>query len=468
SRDREKNPRSIPFSSESKMMATLHEIKEGGKSIAFVKGAVEVVLPECKTVLTKDGSRPFKEQDEWLKTAEELAAAGLRTLAFAQREPSASEENFNKNLTLIAIAGFLDPPRLDIRESLEQARGAGIKVIMVTGDHAETARNIAEKIGLSEAGKTVVVEGKNLRPTQEMSKEELDNALKANIFARVSPAQKLDLVTIYQENGNVVGMTGDGVNDAPALKKADIGIAMGQRGTDAAKEVADLVLEDDAFKSIVLAIRQGRGIFDNIRHFIVYPFSCNLSEILVVAVAAFAKLGMPLLPLQILFLNMVTDVFPALALSMNRTAHGVMKHPPRKADEPIVTRPMWFATGIYAFAIAAGVVATMLYAKFSLRLDDEQVNNLAFYTLIFSQLWHVFNLPARHESFFVNEVTRNRYVWFALLFCTAIGLAVYHIPPVRQVLSLGEISIGQGLVVLICSLIPVAVIQITKRFGLVQ
>ena len=453
----------IPFDSETKMMGTLHRNGKQPDYLVCIKGAVEVILPESDFVLTRDGKRPFREAEEWLQKAEELGAKGLRTLAIAYSEINQPEDEFFHNLVLVGITAFLDPPRKDVPAAIQQCRQAGIKVIMVTGDHPETARNIALKTGLAEEGEVIVMPGKNLRPLVELEPGEIDNILKANVFARVSPAQKLDLVTIYQQHGNTVGMTGDGINDAPALKKSDIGIAMGKRGTEAAKEVADLVLEDDAFPSIVMAIRQGRGIFENIRHFIVYLLSCNLSEILVVATASFANLGLPITPLQILFLNMVTDVFPALAIGMGREAEDVMLQPPRSKREMLITRKHWAAIGIYALFIAAAVLGVIFYGKYSLRLDHVLVNNMAFYTLIFSQLWHVFNLPSARVSFFRNEITRNKYVWFALVLCMVLTLVVYQLPATAAVLSLKAFPLHLLLVVFGFSLAPVAGLQLLKR-----
>ena len=296
---------------------------------------------------------------------------------------------------------------------------------------------------------------------------EIKKILESNVFARVSPAQKLDLVTIYQNEGYIVGMTGDGINDAPALKKADIGIAMGQRGTEAAKEVADLVLEDDSFSSIVMAIKQGRGIFQNIQHFVVYLLSCNLSELLVVAFAFLSNIAPPLLPLQILFLNMVTDVFPALALGMNKGSENVMTQPPRKKGEPIITSNQWISIIVYAVCISISVLG-MLYYAISKGIDPQTANNLAFYTLILTQLVHVFNLPNRNQSFFINQVTKNKYIWLAIFLCLLITLFAYYQPTMQAVLNLQDISYNEFLLIIPFGLLPVLLIQVLKRVGVVE
>ena len=212
---------------------------------------------------------------------------------------------------------------------------------MVTGDHAVTARKIAEILGIIEPEGGILVEGRDLKPLSQIHKDERDRLLSAKIFARVTPAQKLDLVTLYQSAGDVVAMTGDGVNDAPALQKADIGVAMGLRGTEVAREAAAIVLRDDAFGSIVAAIREGRVIFNNIRRFLVYLLSCNISEVMIVALAVLTGLPLPILPLQILFLNLVTDVFPAFALATGEGEEDVLRRPPRDPREPLLGRPQW-------------------------------------------------------------------------------------------------------------------------------
>jgi len=460
----------IPFDTESKMMATLNEAESG--FIVCVKGALEAILDRCEAEWRQGKSHPLKNGGSgWKEKADQMAADGLRTLAFAQRRTSQEpdHENLIRELTLLGLIGFLDPPRKDIHHAMETCREAGIRVVMVTGDHPETARNIAREIKLipAEAGGDTVITGPELARLVDSDKvEDKERIQQAYVFARVSPAQKLDLVDIFQRNDRIVGMTGDGVNDAPALKKADIGIAMGVRGTEAAKEVADVILGDDSFSSIELAIRQGRIIFENIRKFVVYLLSSNLAEILAVTIASLSTLPLPLLPLQILYLNLVTDVFPSLALGMGEGSEGIMKKPPRPIDAPILSRQLWVSTGLFGLVLAAGVIAITLYAHLIWQLPNTQVNNLAFYTLVLAQLIHVFNIPDRSESYFLNEVTRNLWVWGAILLCLLLTALGYLIPVLRQTLGLVAVEWKYLLWVPVFALGSTLAIQILKRLKL--
>lgn len=460
----------FPFDTDSKMMATAN--RAGGGYWCCVKGALEKVLENCIHYLDSHGREaPFSEpaKEEWLARAEGMAAEGLRTLGFAFRKtdrPPAGQDAF-RELTFLGFMGFIDPPRQDVRAAIEACRQAGIRVVMITGDHLATARKIAEETGLLEPGAPgrLVVSGEELSEPEKLSPEARERLLEAVVFGRVTPAHKLGLVALYQHEQQIVGMTGDGVNDAPALKKADIGIAMGIRGTEAAKEVADIILRDDQFTSIELAIRQGRIIFENIRKFIVYLLSANLAEIISVALATLAGLPMPLMPLQILYLNLVTDVFPALALGAGKGEKGIMLRPPRRPDEPLLPARLWGSTLVYGLCLTAGVVGVTAYSSEILHLPPTHVNNLAFYTLVLSQLIHVFNIPKRDSSFFVNEVTKNPWVWGAIWLCLLLTALGYAVPAMRTALSLvpmGWENLGLAAAFSFSSLL---LIQIIKRMG---
>ncbi|HEY8504335.1 MAG TPA: cation-transporting P-type ATPase [Gemmataceae bacterium] len=457
--------REEPFDPDVRMMATFH--RDGGRVRVAVKGAPEAVVPVCTRVREAGGGRELTEEErqEWLRRSQGLAARGLRMLALATKDVDDPGAPPYEGLTLLALVGLLDPPRGDVRDAIRQCREAGIRVVMVTGDHAATAATIADAVGLAERGEAVVVEGKDLKDPREMSEAELRRAREAVVFARVSPRQKLDLISLYQERGAVVAMTGDGVNDAPALKKADIGVAMGRRGTQVAREAADMVLKDDAFSTIVAAIEQGRVIFNNIRKFVVYLLSCNISEILIVALAAAADAPLPVLPLQILFLNLVTDVFPALALGAGEGEPGAMKRPPRPPGEAILTRRHWLAVGGYGLLITVAVLGAFALALSWLGMGTQQAVTVSFLTLGFAQVWHVFNMRQSGSGLWGNEVTRNPFVWGAVALCAALLLAAVYLPGLRTVLGVADPGAAGWGLVLGMSLIPLAAGQFLKEMA---
>jgi Ca2+-transporting ATPase len=284
------------------------------------------------------------------------------------------------------------------------------------------------------------------------------------IFARVSPAGKLALVKAYQAAGDIVAMTGGGVNDAPALRQADIGVAMGLRGTDVAREAAAMILLDDAFTTIVKAVGQGRIIFGNIRRFVAYLLSCNLSEVMVVGLAVVSDLPLPLLPLQILYLNLVTDVVPAFALAMGEGEAGILARPPRDPNEPILGLAQWLAIVLHGAALTAGTFAALAAAHW-LGLDARQSVTVTFLTLSFAQLWHAFNMRSVSSGLFVNEVTCNGWLWGALALCTALLAAPPYLAPVAHLLHLVPLSANMWAVVLACSLAPLAVTQVVMTLA---
>lgn len=457
-----------PFESETKIMGTVH--KYNGNDFAAVKGALEEILKLSTHILVDGEVRIFTkgEKQGWVDRHNALAKKGQRILAFAFNDRIKSIQHFTENLIFIGLAGFLDPPRAEVPQSIRECTDAGIQVVMVTGDHAETAKTIALKIGLINSTDETVIHGEELKPQAQRSQEEEARLMKARIFSRVSPGQKMELIEMYQHHGWIVGMTGDGVNDAPALKKAEIGIAMGKRGTQVAREAADMVLQDDSFASIVKAIKYGRVIYDNIKIFIIYLLSCNLSEILIVAIAAFSNLSMPLMPLQILFLNLVTDVFPALALGMNEGSALVMKRRPRSPDEPMITKKDWSSIFVYSFFITAGVFSVFVYSHVFLKHSVVVSNNIAFFSLAFSQLFHPLNLASAKVSFFRNEITDNPHLWAAVTLCVVLIFMAYLIEPFNVIFSLQPLSVGAWILIGVGSTFHLVLIQLVKRMGVIQ
>jgi Ca2+-transporting ATPase len=446
------------FSSETKLMGTLH--KNNHSNFVAAKGAVEVLIEKCTTYAKKDSIEKLTEKDKkiFLQKAEELQTEGTRVLGFAFKEDkSIATEDFLNNLTFAGFIGFYDPPSMEAAGALQSCRDAGIKVIMITGDHPATALNIAQKIKLSDQ-ENIVITGSEL--SEHLSE---NNLFAATIFARVSPKQKLEMVSHYQKRGDIVAMTGDGINDAPALKKADIGIAMGLRGTQVAKETADMVLKDDSFNSIVSAIEQGREIFQNVKTFLIYLLSCNLSEVLIVFVLGIFNFPFSILPLQILFLNLVTDIFPALALALDKGNELTMKNPPRNPSEAIIVKKDWMNIIVYASLIALPIISVSFYCSYYLQYEPAVCNNIAFLTIILSQLWHVLNLSSRKVSFIKNEITRNAFVWYALLLCMVIVAVFYFVAPLKEILGFQTLDLTMWMIIVGTSFTPVLLIQLLKR-----
>ena len=448
------------FDPEIKMMATYH--KKDGYFYVAVKGAPEAVLERCDSVLMKNAAEAIGEEErtEWLDRNESMAGQGLRMLAVARKIVDEEDADPYKNLTLVGLVGLLDPPRQEIQDALSECQNAGVRVIMVTGDQPVTARNIARQVGLVRHDDMEVVLGRDLKAIDQLNKEQQQHLISVPVFARVSPEQKLNLIAIHQDAGSIVAMTGDGVNDAPALKKADIGVAMGRRGTQVAREAADMVLKDDAFSTIVAAIEQGRVIFANIRKFVLYLISCNVSEVMSVALASAVNIPLPILPLQILFLNLITDVFPALALGMGEGDPGIMNKPPRSPDEPILGARHWYMISVYGLLITVAVIGSLMLALHVLKMGDEQAVTVSFLTLAFAQLWHVFNMREAGSRFLHNDITRNKYVWGALALCTILLLTVVYAPGLSLVLHVVDPGLAGWWLVIGASMFPLIVGQV--------
>jgi len=445
--------REVAFDRESKMMATYHETGDG--LFVAVKGAPEAVLDVCTHVAMPDGSTALSGEDRahWIERSHTLAAEGLRVLALARKTVGSKDAPPYEDLELIGLVALQDPPRSDVRPVIERCQAAGIRVVMVTGDHPETARAIARAVGLRMEDHAVV-QGGDVPTIEGLDGIEREHLLEASVFARVTPKQKLDLIDLYQASGQVVAMTGDGVNDAPALRSADIGVAMGQRGTDVAREAADMVLQDDAFSSIVAAVHQGRIIFDNVRKFVVYLLSGNVGEIVGVGTAATLGLPLPLLPLQILYLNVLNDVFPALALGVGRGTEGAMDRPPRDPEESVVTPYHWGLIGGYGVLIAVTLLGAFLVALYGLEMDVPRAVSVSFLTLSISRLLHVFNMRDPESGLFDNEISRTPYVWGALGLCLALLLLAVYWPPLAAILSVVPPGLDGWLLIGGASLVP--------------
>jgi Ca2+-transporting ATPase len=454
------------FDPDIKMMATFHECNDRYR--LAVKGAPEAVIAVSEKMLTENGavSLDEKNKDWWLKENNRLAEKGFRLLALAMRDlEQAPDIKPYNNLTLIGLVCLADPPRHDVKPAIEQCKSAGIKIVMVTGDHQATARSIAQAVNLVENEKMNVIQGSSLERTLELTPDKKKEILSTAIFARVSPKQKLNLIDLHQKAGDIVAMTGDGVNDAPALKKADIGIAMGQRGTQVAREAADMVLQDDSLATIVAAVEQGRVIFGNIRRFVYYLLSCNVSEVLVVGLASMVGAPLPILPLQILFLNLVTDIFPALALGVGIGEKNVLDRPPRNPEESIMEKKHWMGVIVYGLIITVSVLCALYIALEVFRMPKVQSVTISFITLAFAQLWHVFNMRGWHTNLVKNEITRNRYVWGALLLCVVLILIAIYIPGLSHVLQVSNPGLKGWTLALVLSAVPIFLGQFIKEIG---
>jgi Ca2+-transporting ATPase len=383
------------FDSETKMMATYHR-QESGYRVA-VKGAPESILDGCSTILSPAGKQELSEEDrtKWLNKNDEMAAAGLRVLALAEKEADNLDATPYTNLVFLGLIGLIDPPRDDVRQVLQECREAGVRVIMATGDQPVTAQAI----------------------------------------------------------GYAVGLVDD--SQAPVLHGSDLKVA---------REASDMILKDDAFASIVHAVEQGRIIYKNIKSFVVYLLSCNTSEIMIVGLAAFANAPLPLLPLQILYLNLVTDVFPALALAAGEGSSDIMRMPPRKKGAPIMNKGRWFVVGAYGLTITIAVLSAMAIGMLYFGMDENQAVTVSFLTLAFAQLWHVFNMRERNSRFLDNSVVRNPFIWGALALCSMLLAATVYMPVLAEVLKVSDPGMNGWLLIIGMSLLPLLIGQLVLFF----
>jgi Ca2+-transporting ATPase len=450
----------IPFSSERGRMTTLH--RDGDEVIAFTKGAPESVLPLCGRAEGASGPVSL-DAEAAARTADEMARDGLRVLAVAYRRmprlPSEiSEESVEENLTLLAFVGLHDPPRPEAVEAVALCGSAGITVVMVTGDHPSTAVAIARTLAIlrSDDARRVL----SGREVARMDEEALEQSVgSVRVYARVAPAQKIAIVRALQKRGEFVAMTGDGVNDAPALRRADIGIAMGQTGTDVAREAAHMVLLDDNFASIVAAIREGRRIYDNIRKFIRYVLTCNSAEIWTLFLAPLLGLPVPLLPIHILWINLVTDGLPGIALAVEPEERGLMVRPPRPPAESL------FARGLWQHAVWVGILmagTTLLTQAWAYHSGSAHWQSMVFTVLALSQLGHVLAIRSERESLLSQGLFSNRPLFGAVALTVVLQLATLYVPALNRIFRTEALSAGELVLCLALSSVVFVAVEIEK------
>ncbi|MBA4143734.1 MAG: cation-translocating P-type ATPase [Nitrosospira sp.] len=472
----------VPFTSERKLMTTIHtDAERRGRLLVFTKGAPDLLLGRCSSELVGGEEKPLTAQRRAgiLKANEELAAEALRSLGVAYRSLPADaldtiDESVEQDLVFAGLIGMIDPPREEAKEAVSRAITAGIRSIMITGDHPITAAVIAAKLGIVENGRAVT--GAEL---EKLSDEALDETVKeVSVYARVSPEHKLRIVKALQRGGQVVAMTGDGVNDAPALKTADIGVAMGMTGTDVSKEAADMVLTDDNFASIVAAAEEGRAIFSNIRKFLRYLLSSNIGEVLAVffgvlmasAIGLHAEdqlIVLPLLATQLLWINLVTDGAPALALGVDPPDPDIMRHPPRAKGEGVITPRMWSGIAFVGVIMGAGTLLVLdaslpggfIEGSGSMRYAQ----TMAFTTLVLFNLFNVFNARSDEQSAFV-ALFSNKWLWATIALSLLLQFAVVYTPFLQKAFSTVSLSLDDWL---FCALVASSVLWLRELSKLV-
>ena len=454
-----------PFDSVRKRMATCHALPNG-EALVAVKGAPEAVLARCTHLLGAQGPRPLTDGDRRriAQVGGDLAGQALRVLAVAQRlQPalpkSMAAEGLEAELTFVGLIGMMDPPRPEVRQAVDRCAGAGIRPVMITGDHKDTAVAIAKQLNIYRPGdKAIDGAGLDFLP-QETLEEEIEAF---SVYARVTPEHKMRIVQAWQRRGHVVAMTGDGVNDAPALKAADIGCAMGKTGTDVAKGAADMILTDDNFATVVAAVEQGRGIYANIRKAIHYLLSCNIGEILTIFLATLLPVSQaPLSPVQLLWLNLVTDSLPALALGMEPVEKTAMTQPPRGKEEPLFSKA--FSRRLaWQGALVGGITLLAYGLGFHLTGTFAVANTMAFATLTFSQLFHAFDVRSETTPLFRLGVLSNKAMNKAFLAGAALQAAVLLAPPLQGAFSVVPLALEQWGMVLALALTPLVVCEIEK------
>ncbi|MDP3790302.1 MAG: calcium-transporting P-type ATPase, PMR1-type, partial [Candidatus Omnitrophota bacterium] len=452
----------IPFDSERKKMSVIR--KNGGKLVAFVKGAPDVLLNDCTYIEENGVVRDITKNDKEriLKTNEEFANSALRVLALAYRNLEGEYSQYNvssveKSLTFIGLAAMIDPPRPEAKLAVLQCQKAGIKTVMITGDHKNTAVAIARELGFFKKD-SIALTGEELDALSDSAlSERIENI---PVYARVSPEHKLRIVRAWRKKGHIVAMTGDGVNDAPAVKEADIGVAMGITGTDVTKEVSDMVATDDNFASIVAAVEEGRGIYDNIQKFVHYLLSCNTGEILVMFISSLIGLPIPLLPIHILWVNLVTDGLPALALGVDPVAKNVMDIPPRNTNEPVVNKNRAFLMLMQGAFIAVCCLGAFILVLFVEKESIARARTAAFIVLSCSQLFHSFNCRSMTVSIFKLGFFSNSKLVIATSVSFLLQMAAVYLPFAQKIFKTEALGVVDWALVLLISSFPLWAMEI--------
>ncbi|AHZ15531.1 calcium-translocating P-type ATPase, SERCA-type [Bacillus velezensis] len=445
----------FPFDSVRKMMTVIVEDKEK-KQFVITKGAPDVLIDRSSHLMYDARSAPFsgEKKAETEAVLKELASQALRTIAIAYKPLKPGEkptmEQAEKNLTMLGLSGIIDPPRPEVRQAIKECREAGIKTVMITGDHVETAKAIAKDLRLLPK-KGRVMDGKTLNELTE--KELIETVDDVYVFARVSPEHKLKIVKAFQENGHVVAMTGDGVNDAPAIKQADIGVAMGVTGTDVAKEASSLILVDDNFATIKSAIKEGRNIYENIRKFVRYLLASNVGEILVMLFAMLLALPLPLVPIQILWVNLVTDGLPAMALGMDQPEGDLMRRKPRHPKEGVFARKLGWKVVSRGFLIGAATILAFIIVYHRNPENLPYAQTVAFATLVLAQLIHVFDCRSE-TSVFSRNPFENIYLLGAIISSIFLMVIVIYYPPLQPIFKTVPITPGDWMLIIGMSGIP--------------
>lgn len=454
----------LPFSSELKFRASIVKFKDSKKKEVYSVGAFETIIKNSSYAI-KSGKKiklGEKEKKELSKNASEMAKKGMRVLALAYKDiphytKSCSKDYIN-NLVFVSLVGMKDPPRPEVSQAVRKARNAGIRVIMKTGDHKETAIAIAKEVGIY-TGKEKVLTGQEL---EKMNDSELSKAVgEVDIFARVTPAMKSRIVKALQEKGEIVAMTGDGVNDAPALKRADIGISMGIIGTDVARESSELVLADDNFATIVNAVEEGRIVFQNVRQTSFYLITTNVAEHATILVSLFMKMPLPLLPIQVLYLNLVTDTFNGMALAVEPGHHDVLNQPPRNRKEKIIDKELWVFLVIMASLMVVGTIPLFYYF---LNESVDKARTIAFVSMSMFQLMNVFNMRSLHKSIFKIGVFSNKWISLAIASSFALMLAVIYIPLLAGIFDFIPLTLMEFMFITLISSSVLIFGEIYKKF----